>query len=112
MFFVGATGQLLTLFLTVCLPFVIILSGGKKAELAKNTSLIEIQQNKISVDVSNAESVDFLDFIYAKSTLPKIKHAEGPPLKIPLLSFLLKTHSFSLKSSGNKAPPSGISFLC
>lgn len=112
MFFVGATGQLLTLVLTVCLPFVFFLSGNKKVELDENSQFVEIQHNKISFDVSDSESVDFVDFVCEEPNPSGVILTADPLLKIPLLSFPLKTHSFSLDSSGNKAPPSGISFSC
>lgn len=112
MFFVGATGQLLTLVLTVCLPFVFFISGNKKVELRENSQIVEIQQNKITFDVSDSDSIDFVDLVCKDTNYSRAILTAGPPLKITLLSFPLKTHSFSLNSSGNKAPPSGISFSC
>ena len=57
MFFVGATGQLLTLILTVCLPFVFLFSAQPKAKIL-NDSLI-IAKHEINHQVTNFENISF-----------------------------------------------------
>lgn len=108
MFLVGATGQLLTLVLTVCLPFIFFFSGPKSLELSGNTQLVEIQQKQISFELNSSTEVDFCVAFDTETTL-KITFGEEAPQKIPLLQFPIRALACITNDSGNKAPPSVIS---
>jgi len=111
MFFVGATGQLLTLILTVCLPFVFLVSAQPKTDLLQETLNFETQI--IRQEISAAETLCFesdfdctdnfqgMDIEFNEIFIQKIH----PP------EFLVKWKSFYTESSGNKAPPAH-SFSC
>jgi hypothetical protein len=105
MFFVGATGQLLTLILTVCLPFVFFLSGNQSINITDSSLQIEVCQvqheiafnelNTVSSSETSATEFQHYNFI-AENHLYK---------KIPLREFNIKQDWFYIESSGNKAPP-------
>jgi len=105
MFFVGATGQLLTLILTVCLPFVFFLSGNQSINITDSSLQIEVRQvqheiafnevNTVSPSETSATEIQHYNFI-AETHLYK---------KIPLREFNIKQDLFYIESSGNKAPP-------
>jgi hypothetical protein len=112
MFFVGATGQLLTLILTVCLPFVFLFSSEQKIDLLKETmpfEHIQIQQEIVSFETNSFQiyfdsienlqniNIGFEDTFIQKTTITKVR---------------IKWNSFCAESSGNKAPPVTNCFAC
>jgi len=113
MFFVGATGQLLTLILTVCLPFVFLISGHQKIEVQSQANYLVINQNQLeisSVEISSFNYTD--DFV----NLEICHHFEFDDFhtnpKFPRERFRVKWKSVYSKSSGNKAPPVFLCFSC
>ncbi|NOR74831.1 MAG: hypothetical protein GQ525_06710 [Draconibacterium sp.] len=106
MFFVGATGQLLTLLLTVCLPFVFLLSGHQKIEHSQNNSKLEIfqrfdngiQLSKTSIKIKsqNIYEIQSQYFVFEFS----------PPNKTKQEFVLTKLKSLTQNCFGNRAPPS------
>ncbi len=112
MFFVGATGQILTLILTVCLPFVFLFSAEPKAAVYNKTLLsesIQIRQEIISFE-NNSFQIHFDSTEIAKDT--KIDFTDTFIQKISITKNLLKFESFCTESSGNKAPPNIYCFSC
>ena len=111
MFFVGATGQLLTLILTVGLPFVFLFSGHQKIEIQNPSSKLQIQQEKqkIVIDTSiSFEEAFNLVFEQQKINIG-IKFVR---LKKNLPGNSIKKHKrFLANYSENKAPPSVVYFL-
>ena len=111
MFFVGASGQLITLILTVCLPFIFILSGSEK---------IDIQQSTISFyihhDFEEVSSIDYNTFEFtqysAEIQTNKIDVEESEFIKIPDDRLNVKWKYSCLFDSGNKAPPVFFCFFC
>jgi hypothetical protein len=105
MFFVGATGQLLTLILTVCLPFVFLVSAQPKTELVQKTLNFETQITQIEVsapetscfafELNFADKLQDNDFEFEDIFIQKMHPTE----------FRVKWKSFCTESSGNKAPP-------
>lgn len=112
MFFVGATGQILTLILTVCLPFVFLFSAEQKTELIKETLLfenIQTQQEIVSFE-SNSFQIHF-DSVENLQAI-KIGFEDTFIQKTPLTKVRIKWKSFCAESSGNKAPPVTYCFAC
>jgi len=112
MFFVGATGQLLTLILTVCLPFVFLLSGQPKNLLLEEKALFDIQndhQEITSTSINSLELSVYFDEIIENINL---KVDDSYIKKLPPKSYRVKWKSFYTESSGNKAPPSSYCFSC
>ncbi len=112
MFFVGATGQILTLILTVCLPFVFLFSAEPKAELLAETLLfknIQIQQEIVSFE-NNSFQIHFDSVENLQET--KVCFEDTFIQKIPITKDLIKWKSFCTESSGNKAPPTYFCFSC
>lgn len=112
MFFVGSTGQLLTLILTVCLPMVLLFSAEPKTELLKETLLfetIQIQHEIVSFE-NNASQIHFDSIENLQK--PKIDFEENIILKTPIPKDKTKWKSIYTKSSGNKAPPVFPVFSC
>jgi len=108
MFLVGATGQLLTLMLTIGLPFVFLFSGHQKVELTQHTSVLEVSLDVVSnVQIENNSLVfDFAD--YAEINKQQFILDFSPPNKNPFAVFYLNCESLWKNSSGNKAPPTFI----
>jgi hypothetical protein len=112
MFFVGATGQLLTLILTVCLPFVFLVSSQPKTELVQKTLNFETQINQLEVsapeiscfafELNSADKLQENDAEFYEIFIQKIHPAE----------FHVKWKSFYTESSGNKAPPVFSCYSC
>lgn len=112
MFFVGATGQLLTLILTVCLPFVFLVSSQPKSQLLQKTLNLE---NRITQqEVSSPEIGCFVIDLNCADKF-QYNYTEFKELfiqKIQLYEFRVKWNSFVTESSGNKAPPIFNCFGC
>jgi len=105
MFFVGATGQLITLILTVCLPFVFLVSAQPKTELIQETFNFETQIIRLEVSATEISCFEF-DFKYAdKLQNIDVDFNEIFIQKIHPPDFLVKWKSYYTESSGNKAPP-------
>ena len=105
MFFVGATGQLLTLILTVGLPFILLVSGHNKSELNQNIKRIEVYQEISPYIFILKEDCSFFPPL-SDETIQKNSIIHSLPLeKYPLLFYLVDWHNVELTSSGNKAPP-------
>lgn len=111
MFFVGATGQLLTLILTVCLPFVFLVSAQPKTELLHETLNFETQITQLEVsapeiscefDLNCTDKHQDIDIEFNEIFIQKMH----PP------EFRVKWKSFYTESSGNKAPPVFSCFSC
>lgn len=112
MFFVGATGQLLTLILTVCLPFVFLFSAQPKTELLNNNLLFKhhechqqvssIENNSVQIHFDSIDIIQNIDIEFEDSSIKKFHCG----------NFQVKWKSFYLESSGNKAPPIFHSFSC
>lgn len=112
MFFVGATGQLLTLLLTVCLPLVFLVSGHQKIEIQQSNLNLEIQQNHQNISSFELDSSDSFVHFSAEIQDNCIEIENSDFQKIPLEKFKVKWKSFCLNDSGNKAPPNSISLFC
>jgi hypothetical protein len=105
MFFIGATGQLLTLILTVCLPLILFVTQPVKAsdEIAP-----------ILYQVANTEVTENNVFFFEQTTFERVA-VETKPLKVDYPSWLLKTSAVPdivffheqlfLSNRTNKAPP-------
>jgi len=112
MFFVGATGQLLTLILTVCLPFIFLVSAQPKTELLQETLNFETQITQLEVSVpeiscfafelNSADKLQDNDFEFVEIFIQKMHPTE----------FRVKWKSFYTESSGNKAPPVFSCYYC
>ena len=113
MFFVGATGQLLTLILTVCLPFVFLVSGHQKIELQSPTNYFSVQQNIQEISSIGMISFNYNDDFIKEERNYYFEFEDIPTLqKFPFNNFLVKWKSVYSTSSGNKAPPVSLCFSC
>lgn len=105
MFFVGATGHLLTLILTVCLPVVFLFAA--KPDLVVSHDVIVSENHRISADNSSMNFVQAeidLDFVAEKNEI-HFDFENQVIQKIPLPDIVGSYHQFYIQSSGNKAPP-------
>lgn len=114
MFFVGATGQILTLILTVCLPCVLLVTGNQKIEVqpSANNFTVTLQVQELSFNESTtfsftteSASDESNHFIFNFEHFPEIK-------QFPADNHHVKWKSVYSTSSGNKAPPVILSFHC
>jgi hypothetical protein len=112
MFFVGATGQLLTLILTVCLPFVFLLSGQPKNELLQEKALFDIQNNHQEITSTTINSLELSVYFDENIENINFKVDDSYVKKLPPKSYRIKWKSFYTESSGNKAPPAFHCFSC
>ena len=105
MFLVGATGQLLTLILTIGVPIVFLFSGHQKVELTQNISNAEIRLNVVSGEQIEKKSfvIDFIDC--EEINKQQFNLGLSPPHKNTFAVFLSDWISLWINSSGNKAPP-------
>lgn len=107
MFFVGATGQILTLILTVCLPFVLLVSGNQKIEVQSPANYFMINQN--AQEISSHEISTFCystDFLTEETNPHRFKCDDFPEIyQFPCDNIHVKWKSVYSTSSGNKAPP-------
>lgn len=106
MFFIGATGQLLTLILTVCLPFIFFLSGDQSINISNSSLQIEVRQIHLEVAVNDElstisqHSANSTENMYCSIFIENRIHK-----KIPIREFNVKREPLYADSSGNKAPP-------
>jgi hypothetical protein len=113
MFFVGATGQLLTLLLTVCLPFVFLVSGQKMLHVDAPSNLLVIHQNQNEVSFNEATVLEYSgDFVHEENNACFVFDDIPIIQKFPFDDFQVRWKSVFSKSSGNKAPPSIHYFPC
>ena len=112
MFFVGATGQLLTLILTVCLPFVFLFSAQPKTNLLNDSSLIKNHELNHQITKIDNNSIEFQFETIENITVELPDLEEAIFEKLPRERYHVKWKSFYLKSSGNKAPPALSAFAC
>ncbi len=113
MFFVGATGQLLTLLLTVCLPFVFLVSGQQKLTVETPANLLVIHQNQHEVTFAESIVFDYHTDFVAQEKTHQFEFEDFPTLqKFPFDDFQVRWKSVYSKSSGNKAPPVLPFFSC
>ncbi len=105
MFFVGATGQLLTLILTVCLPFVFFLSGHQNLELSDSSLQIEVRQIQHEVIQHEIYASSYDESVLAENQHFNFVFEKYKRKKIPLREFNIESETFYIDSSGNKAPP-------
>ncbi len=112
MFFVGATGQILTLILTVSLPFIFLVSGHQKIDIHQPTLSFDILQNHQEISSFDFNSFEFEQDYSAIIDNKTIKIEDPGFIKIPHYNFRIKQKSFCLNDSGNKAPPTSIYFTC
>jgi len=112
MFFVGATGQLLTLILTVCLPCIFLFSAQPKTELLGETLLIEYHDShQLITQVENSTFQIHFDFVENLQNI-HTEFEDSSIQKIPHKKVRVKWKSFYAKSCGNKAPPAFHCFSC
>jgi hypothetical protein len=106
MFFVGSTGQLITLILTVCLPFVLLVSGKQKAEVQLPANYMVVSGSQIEI-----VSIGFDNSYHCEDSLvdeqSNCQIFADPPLIqiIPNDNLHVRWKSIYSTSSGNKAPP-------
>ena len=113
MFFVGATGQLLTLILTVCLPLILFVSGHQNIEIQNSTSQFEINRQHISYTISSNDDVSILNADFCDGLQnSQIDFVNTEKLILPFEKPLVKWKTFCLNKSGNKAPPASVCFSC
>lgn len=105
MFFVGATGQLLTLMLTVCLPFVFLFSGHQNIEIADSSNQIEIRQIHHEVSLDEINAVSYFETNTSENQQSNFVFEKYKRKKTPLREFNIGSETFYIDSSGNKAPP-------
>ena len=114
MFFVGATGQILTLILTVCLPFVLLISGNQRIEVQSSANNFTISQSVQELSFSESSTFSFTtESESVESEHLNFKIHSFPEIKqIPFDNYHVKWKSVYSTSSGNKAPPVILSFYC
>lgn len=105
MFFVGATGQLLTLILTVCLPCIFLFSGEKLQPVEAPASLLVIHQNQNEISFKAATVVEYNASVVAEKQNRCIVNGYPEIQKIPFNDFQVRWKSVYSTSTGNKAPP-------
>lgn len=112
MFFVGATGQLITLMLTVVLPFVFLLSGNRNVEAAPYTLRIEAHPLHSEVVSGCIDSTSFDQSVVSEVKEAHIGFRECLAPCLHHHHFQEKWKTIYSKSSGNKAPPYILCFIC
>jgi hypothetical protein len=105
MFFVGATGQILTLILTVCLPFVFLFSAEPKSNSLTET--LQFENIQIHQEVVLAESYSQQIHFDSIENLQNIftEFEDSVIQKIHSKNVREKWKSPFFANSGNKAPP-------
>ena len=106
MFFIGASGQLITLILTVCLPFIFFLSGDQSINISNSSIQIEVYQTHHEI-VYNEETNIILSYNadYIENQYSNFISVNSTYKKIPIRDYNIKKDIFYIDSSGNKAPP-------
>ena len=104
MFFVGATGHLLTLLLTVLLPFVFLIGGNKNIDLPNNQFKSNVKTFTLKTE-RNLQRNLFHVFIDEERENSPVSEFEKKRTKIPIPQFQVLWKCNLLLCSGNKAPP-------
>jgi len=113
MFFVGATGQLLTLILTVCLPFVFLISGNQNTEVQSPANYFVVNQNQLEISSVEISTFNYTDDFVCEEKCHYLEFDDFPVIQqFPYDNFHVKWKSIYSKSSGNKAPPVFPCFSC
>lgn len=113
MFFVGATGQLITLLLTVCLPLVLLLSGNPQVDVQSPANYFSSVQIQHVITVTEKATVQqAAGFVKTETQQPFVFHDRRVKQKIPLYNSFITWNADFSASSGNKAPPSIFTFSC
>ena len=111
MFFVGATGQLLTLILTVSIPFMMLVSGHSKAEEHNEKQISFDIEHLAQFGINSNNQTNFTDFNFvAENTKCHKIFQFVKELKTPPDKFGLERAKIYLEDIGNKAPPTTFSF--
>ncbi len=105
MFFVGATGQLLTLILTVSLPFIFYLSGHQKVNIEQPVLSFGTQQNVLEISPVDFYSFEFNQIFATETEDKSIAREILGIVTIPSYNHRIPPNWFRLNYSGNKAPP-------
>jgi hypothetical protein len=106
MFIIAATGQILTLILTVILPMMMLVTRHPKVEVKNSYSKSEIHQSHDNLLVINFQKVDFPDDIRVKKQLVPVVINYQENLNDKAQNKKVKWKTFYFHDSGNKAPPS------
>ena len=105
MFFVGATGQLLTLILTVSIPFMMLISGHQKINFHKKNIKFDVEHVK-NFNTNIDHQADSFDFV---ASLENLKYSSFYYLEkllyLPPDRFGVNWKMIYLENIGNKAPP-------
>lgn len=112
MFLVGATGQLLTLILTVCLPFVFLISGHQNLQVEQSSLNFEVFESPENFVVTNSDSFVASDLFSDEIQTEKIGFKHCVKRKIPHERFHVKWKILCINTSRNKAPPTFSYFSC
>ena len=105
MFFVGATGQLLTLILTVSIPFMMLVTGHQKVELYEKQISFDIEHlNRFEINIDNQTHFSGSDFVAENKKCHTIFNFVRV-LKTPPDKFRVSWKMIYLEYVGNKAPP-------
>ena len=112
MFFVGATGQIITLILTVSLPFIFFIFGNHKINSEQPTLSLDIHQDHQEISSSDFTSYKFEQDYSTENYKKNIKIEDSDFIKIPHLLFRVKQKLLYLYYSGKRAPPGFIFFSC
>ena len=113
MFFVGATGQILTLILTVCLPFVFLVSGNQKIEIESPSNYFVVNQNQLEISSVETGIFNYTNDFVCDEKWQLFEFDDFPIIqKFPNDNYRVKWKSIYSKSSGNKAPPVIPYFSC
>lgn len=113
MFFVGGTGQLITLILTVCLPLVLLFSANPQAEAQSPANYFSAVQVQHVISISeNATVPRAAEFEQKENEQPFVFHDKRVKQKIPVRNAQIRWNTDFFTSSGNKAPPVKLGFNC
>jgi len=112
MFFVGVTGQLITLILTICFPLVFFVFGNHKTDVQRTTLSVNIHQSHHEISSFDFNSFEFEQDYFAEIYKKNIKIEESAFIKIPYFQINVKQELCYLDYSGNKAPPISTSSYC
>ena len=111
MFFVGVTGQLITLILSVCFPLVLLL-GNHKTDIHRTTLSVNIHQNHNEISSFDFNSFEFEQNNFTQIDSKIIKIEDSDFIRIPHSQINVKQKLCYLDYSGNKAPPASTSSYC
>jgi hypothetical protein len=106
MFIIGATGQIITLILTVILPMLMLVPRHPKVEVITSYPKLEIHQSHNNPLVNILQTADFSDDIRVKKQLLPVVFNNQGNLNDTAQNKKVKWKTFYLHDSGNKAPPS------